>query len=47
MTEMITAQVKKHNNDTNIFDRKLDSKLKELSEYAKLIKNQTEQLAQL
>ncbi|KAE9529519.1 hypothetical protein AGLY_011615 [Aphis glycines] len=46
-TEMITAQVKKHDNDTNIFDRKLDSKLKELSEYAKLVKNQTEQLAQL
>lgn len=38
-TEMITAQVKKHDYDTNIFDRKLDSKLKELSEYAKLVKN--------
>lgn len=46
-TEMITAQVKKHDNDINIFDKKLDSKLKELSEYAKLIKNQTEQLAEL
>lgn len=46
-TEMITAQVKEHDNDTNIFDKKLDSKLKKLNEYAKLIKNQTEQLAQL
>lgn len=44
---MITAQLKKHDNDKKMFDRKLDLKLKEHCELKKLSKNQTEQLTKL
>jgi len=46
-TEMIAAQLKKYDNDKQIFERKLESKYQEQCELKKLSKNQIEQLTQL
>jgi len=46
-TEMITAQLKKYDNDKQIFEKKLESKHQELCELKKLSKHQIEQLTKL
>lgn len=46
-TEMISAQLKKYDNDKQIFEKKLESKNQELCELKKLSKNQIEQLTKL
>jgi len=47
ITEMITAQHKKYENDKQMFDRKLESKQKEQCELKKLSRTQIEQLTKL
>ncbi|CAI6371841.1 unnamed protein product [Macrosiphum euphorbiae] len=44
ITEMITAQLKKYENDKQMFDKKLESKQQEQCELKNLSKNQIEQL---